>query len=87
MGYVQIHGLDYQDTYAPTSCFESFRMVLHAGATLDYKIDHVDVKTAFHNGLLEEEIWQAQPKGFKVPGKESWVWKLKRGMYGLKQGS
>jgi hypothetical protein len=62
-------------------------MVLHAGATLDYEIDHVDVKTAFHNGLLEEEIWQAQPKGFEVPGKESWVWKLKRGMYGLKQGS
>jgi hypothetical protein len=62
-------------------------MVLHAGATLDYEIDHIDVKTAFHNGLLEEEVWQAQPKGFEVPGKEKWVWKLKRGMYGLKQGS
>jgi hypothetical protein len=45
-------------------------MVLHAGATLDYEIDHVDIKTAFHNGLLEEEIWQEQPKGFEVPGKE-----------------
>jgi hypothetical protein len=87
MGYAQIHGLDYRETYAPTSRFESFRMLLHAGATLDYEIDHVDVKTAFHNRLLEEEIWQAQPKGFEVLGKEQWVWKLQRGMYGLKQGS
>jgi hypothetical protein len=87
MGYAQVAGQDYRETYAPTSRFESFRMVLHAGASLDYEIDHVDVKTAFHNGLLEEEIWQEQPKGFEVPGKESWVWKLKQGMYGLKQGS
>ncbi|KAF7372227.1 Copia protein [Mycena venus] len=87
MGYAQVAGQDYRETYAPTSRFESFRMVLHAGTTLDYEIDHIDVKTAFHNGLLEEEIWQEQPKGFEVPGKEQWVWKLKRGMYGLKQGS
>jgi hypothetical protein len=87
MGYAQVAGQDYRETYAPTSRFESFRMVLHIGAALDYEIDHVDVKTAFHNGLLEEEIWQEQPKGFEVPGKESWVWKLNRGMYGLKQGS
>jgi hypothetical protein len=87
MGYAQVAGQDYHETYTSTSRFKSFQMVLHLSATLDYEIDHVDVKIVFHNGLLEEEIWQEQPKGFEVLGKESWVWKLKRGMYGLKQGS
>ena len=45
----------------------------------------MDVKTAFLHGDLEEEIYMEQPEGFKVYGKENFVWKLKKSLYGLKQ--
>ncbi|KAK9680315.1 Reverse transcriptase (RNA-dependent DNA polymerase) [Popillia japonica] len=54
---------------------------------LNFKITHLDVKTAFLNGVLKENVFMAQPEGFIVPGYESKVCKLKKAVYGLKQSS
>ncbi len=55
-------------------------------AKLSFRTQHMDITSAFLNGVLNETIYMHQPKGFEVPGKEAWVWKLKKALYGLKQG-
>src|SRR5882724_895947 len=72
-GYTQVLGVDFEETFAPVTCLESIRSVLHIGATNDWKIDHLDVNTAVLHGNLDEEIYMEQPKGAKEPGKEDWV--------------
>jgi hypothetical protein len=54
-------------------------------ASHDLELEQLDVKTAFLHGELEEDIYMDQPEGFIVPGKEKYVYKLKRSLYGLKQ--
>jgi len=54
-------------------------------AQFDLKLAQLDVKTAFLQGDLEEEIYMSQLDGFKVTGKENWACKLKKSLYGLKQ--
>ena len=61
------------------------RVVLGLVASLDLKLEQLDVKTTFLHGDLKEEIYMDQPKGFKVKGKEHMVCKLKNSLYGLKQ--
>jgi len=84
-GYSQIHRVDYTDTYAPVARMESMRTILHIGATLDWEINQLDIKTAFLNGDLEEEVYMEQPEGWKEAGKEDWVYQLNKMLYGLKQ--
>ena len=63
----------------------SIRTVLCLAASLNLEITQMDVKTSFLHGDLEEEIYMEQPEGFKLDGKENFVCKLKKSLYGLNQ--
>ena len=84
-GFRQKEGLDYFETYSPVTRITSIRMLIALAAVYGLKIHQMDVKTAFLNVELEEEIYIEQPEGFVVPGKEKKVCKLIKSVYGLKQ--
>ena len=86
-GYRQIHGVDYDETFSPVAMFKSIRILLAIAAFYDYEIWQMDVKTAFLNGNLEEDVYMIQPEGFVDPKDAGKVCKLKRSIYGLKQAS
>ncbi|XP_076940279.1 uncharacterized protein LOC143609401 [Bidens hawaiensis] len=69
-GYIQKEGLDYFDTYSPVTRITSIRLVLAIAALRNLEIHQMDVKTAFLNGDLDEEIYMEQPEGFSALGKE-----------------
>ena len=83
--YKQREGLDYFDTYSPVTIITSIRMLIAIAAVYKLEIHQMDVKTAFLNGDLEEEIYLEQPEGFIVPGQEQKVFRLIKSLYGLKQ--
>lgn len=64
---------------------ESIRLLLGIACKLNIRLYQMDVKSAFLNGLLQEEVYVAQPKGFEDPKFPNHVYKLKRALYGLKQ--
>jgi hypothetical protein len=84
-GFAQKPGLDFTETFAPVANIDSIRLLLAFAAANDFEIHHVDVKTAFLNGKLEETIYMRQPEGFVAAGKEHWVWELHKTLYGLRQ--
>ncbi|CAA7030319.1 unnamed protein product [Microthlaspi erraticum] len=84
-GFRQREGIDYFDTYAPVVRISSIRFLIGLAAIHDLVIHQMDVKTAFLNGVLEEEVYMEQPEGFVVPGSEHKVCKLVKSLYGLKQ--
>lgn len=84
-GYAQIFGVDFFDTFAPVARQDTIRMLLAIAAQKGWKICQLDVKSAFLNGFLEEEIYVEQPEGFLVKGHEDKVYLLKKALYGLKQ--
>lgn len=84
-GYAQNPGIDYDETFSPVARFETVRMLLSLAAKLKLPLYQFDVKSAFLNGNLEEEVFVSQPEGFVVNGKEHKVYKLKKALYGLKQ--
>ena len=84
-GYRQTEGLDYFDTYSPVTRINSIRMVLAIAALKDLEVHQMDVKIAFLNGDLNEEIYMEQPEGFSAPGQEMKVCRLVKSLYGLKQ--
>ena len=86
-GFTQIPGVDFDETFSPVARFESLRLLLALAALEDWHIHQMDVKSAFLNGVLEEEIYMEQPTGFIVPGQETRVCRLKKALYGLKQAS
>ena len=83
--YRQREGLDYFDTYSPVTIINSIRMIIAIAALCNLEIHQMDVKTAFLNGDLDEEIYMEQPEGFIAPGQEKKVCKLVKSLYGLKQ--
>ncbi|KAJ0462894.1 putative RNA-directed DNA polymerase [Helianthus annuus] len=68
-GFRQKEGLDYFDTYSPVTRITSIRLVLAIAALRNLEVHQMDVKTAFLNGNLEEEIYMEQPEGFFRPRK------------------
>ncbi|KAM1515934.1 hypothetical protein ACFX10_014988 [Malus domestica] len=86
-GYRQIEGIDYEETFSPVAMIKSIRILLAIVAYHDYEIWQMDVKTAFLNGYLEEELYMAQPEGFVSKFEKTKVCKLLRSIYGLKQAS
>ena len=75
-GYKQKVGLDYFDNYSPVTRITSIRMVLAIAALRNLEIHQMDVKIAFLNGVLDEEIYMEQHEGFVAPGQEKKVCKL-----------
>ncbi|KAL1214071.1 Retrovirus-related Pol polyprotein from transposon TNT 1-94 [Cardamine amara subsp. amara] len=86
-GFTQKDGIDYTETFSPVSKKDSLRIVLGLVAHYDLELHQMDVKTAFLNGELEEEVYMDQPEGFVTAGKENLVCRLRKSIYGLKQAS
>ena len=84
-GYRQKEGVDYFDTYAPVARITSIRLLFTLASIYNLCIHQMDVKTAFLNGDLNEEVYMEQPEGFVLPGNEHKVCKLTKSLYGLKQ--
>ncbi|CAJ2665853.1 unnamed protein product [Trifolium pratense] len=84
-GYTQIEGVDFDETFAPVARLESIRLLLAVACILKFKLYQMDVKSAFLNGYLNEEVYVEQPKGFVDPSFPNHVYKLKKALYGLKQ--
>ena len=84
-GYSQKAGIDYDEVFAPVARLETIRLIISLAAQNKWKIHQMDVKSAFLNGVLEEEVYIQQPSGYEVKGHEDKVLKLKKALYGLKQ--
>ncbi|GJT71912.1 retrovirus-related pol polyprotein from transposon TNT 1-94 [Tanacetum coccineum] len=84
-GYNQQEGIDYDETYAPVARLESIRILLAYACALDFRLFQMDVKSAFLNGFINEEVYVAQPPGFIDFAKPNHVYRLKKALYGLKQ--
>ena len=84
-GYTQKEGEDFFDTYSLVARLTTIRVLLSLATSHGLLIHQMDVKTAFLNGELDEEIYMEQPDGFVVDGQEGKVCKLLKSLYGLKQ--
>ena len=83
--YNQKRGIDYDEVFSPVARAESIPIVIALAAQLKWNLHHLDVKSAFLNSEIEEEIYLNQPEGFIKKAKEDYVLKLKKALYGLKQ--
>ncbi|KAJ9545020.1 hypothetical protein OSB04_024727 [Centaurea solstitialis] len=84
-GYRQEEGIDYDETFAPVARLEAIRLFLAFAAHMNFKVYQMDIKNAFLNGKLNEEVYVAQPPGFVDPKFPDHVYKLNKALYGLKQ--
>jgi hypothetical protein len=83
-GFTQIEGINYDETFAPVTKLASLRTILAIAAELNLEVHQMDVKSAYLNGELKEDIYMKPPPGFDVP--EGMVLKLVKALYGTKQG-
>ncbi|KAL0434764.1 UNVERIFIED_CONTAM: Retrovirus-related Pol polyprotein from transposon RE2 [Sesamum radiatum] len=84
-GYTQRPGVDFEETYSTVAMAKSIQILLAIATWHDYEIWQMNVKTAFLNDFVEEEIYMDQPEGFTTVGEEQKVCHLQRSIYGLKQ--
>ena len=84
-GYNQEKGIDYEETYAPVARLKAIRLLLPFVSCLDFKLFQMDFKSAFLNGLLNEEVYVSQPPEFEDIEYSDHAYILKRALYGLKQ--
>ena len=71
--FSQVEGVDYDETFAPVARYTSIRTIMAIAAEMVWKIHQMDVKTAFLNGILEEEVYIEQPQGFEVSRRDTHV--------------
>jgi hypothetical protein len=84
-GFSQKEGIDYDEIFAPVARYTSIRIIISLATVFGWKLHQMDVKTAFLNGEVEQEVYIEQPEGFVIHDKRSHVCKLKKALYGLKQ--
>ena len=84
-GYAQRQGVDFDEVFAPVARMETVRLLLALAAHCGWQVHHMDVKSAFLNGDLAEEVYVHQPPGFINSGEEHKVLRLHKALYGLRQ--
>jgi hypothetical protein len=84
-GYLQRAGIDFDEVFAPVAHLESVRVMLALAAHEYWEVHHMDVKSAFLNGMLKEEVYVQQPSGFIIADTEHKVLRLHKALYGLRQ--
>jgi hypothetical protein len=84
-GYSQVEGLDFGETYAPVARLESIHILLAYATYHGFKLYQMDVKSAFLNGPIKEEVYVEQPPGFEDSEYPNHVYRLSKALYGLKQ--
>ncbi|GKA61372.1 retrovirus-related pol polyprotein from transposon TNT 1-94 [Tanacetum coccineum] len=84
-GYRQKEGIDFEESFAPVASIEAIRIFITNAASKNMTIYQMDVKTAFLNGELKEEVYVSQPEDFVDPDHPTHVYRLKKDLYGLKQ--
>ncbi|GJV66183.1 retrovirus-related pol polyprotein from transposon TNT 1-94 [Tanacetum coccineum] len=82
---VQEEGIDFEESFAPVARLDAIRIFLAYAAHMNMIVYQMDVKTAFLNGILREEVYVSQPDGFVDQDNPNHVYKLKKALYGLKQ--
>ncbi|GJY65031.1 retrovirus-related pol polyprotein from transposon TNT 1-94 [Tanacetum coccineum] len=84
-GYAQQYGVDYTEVFAPVARLDTIRLILALAAHHGWDVFQLDVKSAFLQGELKEEVFVQQPPGYEKKGEEDKVYKLTKALYGLKQ--
>jgi hypothetical protein len=85
-GFSQRPGVDFTETFAPTTKWAALRSIFALAAFEDLELESVDISNAYLNGELKDvEVYMKQPEGFEVKD-SSWAAKLQKGLYGMKQG-
>ena len=68
--YKQKYDIDYEKIFAPVARLDTMRLLISLATHHRWKIYHLDVKSVFLNGILEEEVYVQQPEGFLIKGQE-----------------
>jgi isopentenyldiphosphate isomerase len=84
-GYSQVEGLDFRETFAPVAHLEAIRILLAFAASKGFKLYQMNVKSAFLNGVIQEEVYVRQSLGFESPKYPNRMYKLSKALYELKQ--
>ena len=79
-----VEDIDYDETFASVAQYTSIRSLISIAAEIGWMIHQMDVKTAFLNGIIQEEIYIEQPQGFEIHDRETHVCRLKKTLYRLK---
>ena len=83
--YNQEEGINFEETFAPVARSEAMSLLLAYACSLNFQLYQIDVRSAFLNGYINEEVYVKQPSGFEDFKNPSHVFKLRKDLYGLKQ--